>query len=365
MHWLVLGVGAGIACSALGCASGNAAEGIDVGPPRDTGVRDTGARDGGSSDAGPARDTGARDTGPARDVGTDTGGGRMCGTMTCTGFTHCVGTTCVAYPMCAGNGTCPTPGDVCTARRCVPGTDDVDGDGSPAAMDCDETDPTRSPLLPEICNSRDDNCNNMVDDGDPNALCASDPAHGTCMSGVCGCPPNLADVDLAVPGCECALSPTDGTGASCGAAIDMGNVFDEASAGTLTLTAMGNAVAEGREVWYHFRAVDTPDSVCDHFDVHVSFATNPSSTYEFLVLRGACDATPSCPDCTADTCVSFTDYRFAIDSPTGQCPCQTTPSTSVNLCSDDSGDYYVRVRRRMGAAPTCGQYTLQVTNGMM
>lgn len=358
MHCLVLGAAAGIACSALGCASGNAVEGTDAGPPRDTGTRDTGApRDTGASD------TGARDAGPPRDAGSDTGGGRMCGTMVCTGFTHCVGSTCVAYPMCPGNGMCPTPGDVCTARRCVPGTDDVDGDGSPAASDCDETDPTRSPLLPEVCNNRDDNCNNMVDDGDPSALCMNDPAHGTCTSGMCGCPAGRADVDLSVPGCECVLTPADG--AACGAAIDLGSVFDEATSGTQILTAMGNAVPDGREVWYHFHAVDTGDATCDHFDVHVSFMTNPSSTYEFLVLRGDCSATPSCPDCTADTCVSFTDYRFAIDGPTGQCPCQTTPSTSVNLCSDDSGEYYVRVRRRTGAAPTCDQYTLQITNGMM
>ncbi len=362
MHWLVLGASAGIAWSALGCASGNAVEGMDSGPPRDTGPRiDTGARD-----TGPMIDVGPRDAGPPRDTGPgDSGETRMCGTMTCTGFTHCVGTTCVAYPMCPGNGMCPTPGDVCVARRCVPGTVDIDGDGSPASADCDETDPTRSPLLPELCNSRDDNCNMQIDDGDPAALCMSDPVHGECMSGTCGCPPNRADVDLAVPGCECVVAPADNMGAACAGAIDLGNVFDEAGSGTPTLTAMGNAVPDGREIWYRFHAVDTADTMCDHFDVHVSFTTNPSTAYEFLVLRGACDAMPSCPDCTAATCVSFTDYRFAIDSPTGQCPCQTTPSSTVNLCSDDSGDYFVRVRRRAGTPATCEQYTLQITNGMM
>lgn len=355
--------------SSAGCASGGGGtDDAGHGGTPDTGQHDS-AVDAARGDTGPMPDTGPpRDTGPRDSGAPDTG--PNCGTMVCTGFTHCVSGTCAAYPMCRGDGTCPTPGDVCIASRCVPGTVDIDGDGSPAAMDCDETDPTRSPLQPEICNNRDDNCNTTIDDGDPAALCASDPAHGVCTAGVCGCPAGSADVDLSMPGCECTLHPLESEGMSCASPIDLGTVFDEAASGTQTISVMGNAldnVGGAREVWYHFHATDIGDTTCDHFNVHVAFATNPGNTYEFLVLRGSCGAMAECSDCTGSTCENFADFRFATDALSGmvgQCPCGTSPSTTQNLCSDDSNDFYVRVRRHAGLPATCAQYALSITNGM-
>ena len=267
--------------------------------------------------------------------------------------------------MCRGDGTCATAGDVCIALRCIPGTVDLDGDGSPAAMDCDEMDPTRSPIAPEICNLRDDNCNTTVDDGAPADLCTTNPAHGICMMGVCGCPAGSADIDLSVPGCECTTTPTGG--ATCAAPIDMGTVYDEASGGTRMLMATGNALPATREVWYRFHATDVADTTCDHYNVHVALTVNPGNVFEFLVLRGSCGAMTVCTDCTGASCTDFTDYRFAIDTNsgmTGQCPCTTTPSTTVNNCDDDSSDYFVRVRRHTGTTLACDDYTLVVTNGM-
>ncbi len=360
-----------LGAASAGCASGYTETPDSSGHAIDTGVHiDTGPR----PDAG---DTGPHpDTGPMPDGGTSTDAGgsldasRACGSMVCMGFTHCVSGTCMAYPMCRGDGTCPTAGDICIALRCVPGDVDIDGDGSPARLDCDETDPTRSPLRPEICNNRDDNCNMMIDDGDPATLCAMDPHHGICMAGACGCPAGTADLDLTVPGCECSVHP-GAMGLDCASPIDMGSVFDEAAGGAQMLTAMGNALdtmGATRDVWYHFHATDVADTACDHFNVHVAFTVNPANAYEFLVLRGTCGGAASCTDCTGAMCTSFTDYRFAVDAQAGmvgQCPCTAAASTTVNQCSDDSGEYYVRVRRHMGMAVACAQYTLAVTNGMM
>jgi hypothetical protein len=135
---------------------------------------------------------------------------------------------------------------------------------------------------------------------------------------------------------------------------------------------MGNALSAtgtGRDVWYHFHAVDVADSSCDHFDVHVSFTSNPGMAYDLMVVRGACTTAVMCPDCTSGACDSFTDYRFAVDMAgagmTGQCPCTTGNDNGVNQCSDDGGEYYVRVRRVASAPAACAEYTLQVTNGMM
>jgi hypothetical protein len=361
------------AMAVMGCASGftdnpdtGHGGGHDSGP-MDTGVRD--ADTGPRPDTGPMPDTGPpHDTGPViPDMGSRPDASTACGATFCSGLTHCVSGMCTAYPMCRGDGTCPTPGDVCVSLRCVPGTADIDGDGSPASADCDDNDPLRSPLLHEACNMRDDNCNMMVDDGDPATLCMSDPHHGICMMGVCGCPPGTADVDLTVPGCECTVRPPATDGTSCGMPISLGTVFDQpatSGGGAQMLTAMGNA---DREVWYRFHATDVPDTSCDAYNVHVALSANPGSTYEFEVLRGDCMAAVACPDCTGATCMNFTDYRFAVDvsmGMTGQCPCVTGPNDTVNTCSDDSADYFVRVRHHMGSPATCGQYTLTITNGM-
>ncbi len=41
---------------------------------------------------------------------------------------------------------------------------DADGDGAYAFEDCDDTDPTRSPMEPDTCNGVDDNCDGAVDE---------------------------------------------------------------------------------------------------------------------------------------------------------------------------------------------------------
>ncbi|MFH2008107.1 MAG: putative metal-binding motif-containing protein [bacterium] len=49
----------------------------------------------------------------------------------------------------------------------TPCTDDNDGDGYNAAVDCDDTNPLVSPGAVELCNGIDDNCNGLVDEGNP------------------------------------------------------------------------------------------------------------------------------------------------------------------------------------------------------
>jgi hypothetical protein len=78
--------------------------------------------------------------------------------------------------------------DVCTIDHCDESTHgcthdkrDADGDGDPdihcGGGDCDDTDPTVSSKLPEVCqNQRDDNCNTKIDE-DP----CSSPEHDTCL----------------------------------------------------------------------------------------------------------------------------------------------------------------------------------------
>jgi hypothetical protein len=353
---------------APGCASGTSGDDEDSGGARFDANRD--ARVGDANADAPSVDAN-RDAPPSDAPPVDAhgdGGGMICSGTLCTGFTHCVAGRCEDYPMCRGDGTCATAGDICIARRCVPGTVDIDGDGSPAAMDCDETNPMRSPLATETCNMVDDDCDMMIDDGDAAALCAGSASGGICIMGTCGCPPDSFDIDRAMPGCECTAAPVAAMGAMCGSAIDLGSVSD-AGAGA-TLTAMGNALPEGREVWYHFTAVDSPDTACDNFNVRVHFTVNPGMAYDFTVRQGTCVAPIVCA-AAGDSFQDFTmatNFRMDVGGTlAGECPC-TPPGgavvAGVSACSDNGGEYYVRVRRLPGAALSCSAYTLEVSNGI-
>ncbi len=332
-----------------GCASG---QGDDAG----TGPMDAAPTDSGNDDAGDV-DAAGIDAGP----GVDAGPG--CAGVICTEFQYCDLGMCRDYSACRGDGTCDRPTDVCRSRRCVPGDVDIDGDGAVAADDCDETDPERYPGRAEDCNSIDDDCDEMVDEGDPATLCESYPGGGICISGSCGCPPGTFDLDRAIAGCECVAMPPLDQGLDCASAIDLGN-FDDS--GTM-MPISGNVMPDDRETWYRFRAIDTPDTACDNYHVRVLFTANPSDTFEFTVFRGTCD-TIECADS------GFTDYEWATDlrqdvmgTLTGQCPCTApgaTGVTDVSICEDDSSDYFIRVRRRAGSMLACDSYTIEVSNGI-
>ena len=51
--------------------------------------------------------------------------------------------------------------------------DDLDGDGFGVADDCDDSDPTVNPGADELCNGRDDDCDHLTDEEDPELVDAS------------------------------------------------------------------------------------------------------------------------------------------------------------------------------------------------
>lgn len=289
----------------------------------------------------------------------------------CPALSRCDMGTCMPYPNCRPDDTCPNASDICRNRRCIPRTDDPDGDGSPASEDCDESNPARNPDAPEICNRMDEDCNGASDDGDPAEMCEMDPAGGVCLSGTCGCPPGVVDIDRTVAGCECTISPATGMGATCAGAIDLGALNDGAAGSSgASMTAVGNALPLGREVWYTVRANDSADTTCDNFHFRAQLTVNPDNAFEIAVTRGVCGDAISCDGATP----AVVDYSWATDfrgtrgtELAGECPCGVPgrmDGDNISNCSDNSATYLVRVRRVTGAAASCSQYTLEVSNGL-
>lgn len=313
-----------------------------------------------SGDAGLPLDAGAPDAGgpPAPDAG------GPCEGVVCGELERCVDGGCVPLEPCRGDGTCAVPTDVCHGRRCVPGDVDLDGDGAVASVDCDELDPARFPGNREDCNLVDDDCDDVVDDGDPATLCESNPGGGICLAGSCGCPPGTYDLDRAVAGCECVAMPALDRGNDCAGAIDVGTLDDSGA----SVMIGGNVMPDDRETWYRFRGADSADVACDNYHVRAYFTANPGDTFELTVFRGACGATAECADS------GFTDYSWATDFRavaggllSGQCPCTAVggpPAVDQSACADDSADYFVRVRRRAGSALSCDSYAIELSNGL-
>lgn len=324
---------------AVGCGSGG-------GTPDDAGT-DSDTQDVGTEDQG-TEDQGTEDMGPPP----------SCSGVVCAQpFFYCMNGACVEYPRCFTQATCPV-GSFCTGLHCVPGDVDVDGDTYPASTDCNEANAAVNPGAAEVCGLADDNCSGAADEGDPVALCDADPAGEICMTSIC-CPYTNLNLD-GDPGngCECPVTPTVNTGASCATAIGISPVSD-VGAGQST-TVMDNALPAGREVWYRFTATDSPDDSCDNFNVRVRFLQNPGNRYRFNVYRG-------CGTVLCDEGTGYTDTNWALDSnPStmrGQCPCAAN-NGSLNTCGNDTQDFMVRVRWVDTSAPDCDPFELEVSNGV-
>ena len=107
-------------------------------------VRPRGMEDGGRTDA--AADAGAR-----------------CGP--CLPLERCVADRCEPFAACSLEGACAASDEVCRSARCVPSSLDLDGDGTPAALDCDESAPDIHPGAAERCDGVDDDCDGTLDEG--------------------------------------------------------------------------------------------------------------------------------------------------------------------------------------------------------
>ncbi len=284
--------------------------------------------------------------------------------------------------------------------------------------DCDDSNGAVNPGGIEVCDLVDNDCNGKVDDGSADANCGA-IAGGTskCVDGQCAvgtCYKGEYDVDPTVAGCECkSLSNTGNLGLFCGNAIDLGVLPD----GSATIQKAGQILPGEGGDWYKFNATDAPDigtsdgGNCDQYDVRISFMLNPGDLFVFDVYRGSCGSgdqvcsaetkhdwstsfygpPPFGPKNKATSSSSGTTTPSPFPEKGGECNCvpastafkpciPTIPPFAnpkddpalvgcgpgglpgMNICTDNSSMYFVRVYTKPGAALTCDQYIIQFNN---
>ena len=166
-----------------------------------------------------------------------------------------------------------------------------------------------TPMM-EICNGMDDNCNGMVDEGNPNMLCASvgaqpPNANWACVNGVCQlgtCLPGWAAYPSgnAMTGCGCQVD-ADEPNQNCSTATAVGMVVD---VGGAPIVISGTLSSDTDVNVYAFSTLDTPENGTNSYHVSIAFV-QPSPNNEFVmdVIRsGICsDAPPAAPPTSPPT----------------------------------------------------------------
>jgi hypothetical protein len=285
--------------------------------------------------------------------------------------------------------------------------------------DCDDGTAAVNPSQPEICDNIDNDCDGKTDGKAADASCGVIAAgKSKCLDGgICGtggCDKGFYDINNdPTDGCECKdVSSVGNLGIFCGVPIDAGILGD----GGASIQKAGQILPGEGGDWYTFKASDSQDvgtsngGNCDQYDVHIAFVLNPGNGFVFDVFRGSCGAGDQA--CSAETVHDWSTAFYGPVSPfgpknkansnslgvyqksptpeiAGECNCVPAnakfkackPSGSdpyndpdltgcgpnglpgMNLCSDNSSVYFVRVYAKPGTPLTCEQYIIKFDNG--
>ena len=275
-----------------------------------------------------------------------------------------------------GDGFSSTTGEaacLCAATLAYPAT---------RTNDCDDGDASINPGGTEVCNGKDDNCNGQTDERQQVCICG-DAALSVCAS---------VDPPGACSATACACDQTPTVGQACTTPVELGVVsdYDEVS------RTVSGSLKPGDAVWLHFQALDLPELLggCDPFSVAVWFSSNPDSSYRVDFYRDSCGATAElCSDVTATGwTVNFhgqppsgpgtsngggtpggsgESAPSPVPEQAGECPCMPNGAglgygyalPGVNFCTDNTADFFVRVRRKAAIDGDCAPFTLEIRNG--
>lgn len=224
----------------------------------------------------------------------------------------------VCKPGCSGDDECAT-GQVCRKGICLSATGDLDTDGYPAAVDCDDLNGEIHPGAAEACNGLDDDCDTDIDDGVP-AGDLADLQQGVCQNAhkVCGGKAGYVEPDYAELFADYEANETscDGKDNDCDGAADNGLVPPP---GDKAFGVCAGAVksCDGANGWQE------PD-----------YTTYPDyESYE----SGGCDGIDSNCDGSPDENYDGDGDGFYVDD-NGQCEAFYAPLGKID-CDDDKAEF--------------------------
>lgn len=335
----------------------------------------------------------------------------ICG-LGCVAVVQCGSSKAGLGEFCDADADC-SPGLVCENNICVSGgsddctpacqefqtcfqgscvdigdPNDKDGDGSPTGVDCDDFNAQINPDAHEYCDGVDNNCNGLVDEGCP--ACADGDVQpcgtdiGECIAGVQTCnsggwgvcsgtapqPERCDNRDNDCDGLTDEGLEADQAPDTCALAQELGGLPDNVEGGS-RVTVIGNLWPPDDEDWYKVTANDDVnedlEDGCDSFHFAARFDSNPGALVLDIYTDGCAPEALECRD--ADSFNHFYDFNdMQGGQPVGQCGCQgVDPLESVeglNLCTDDTKTFYIRVHAGEGSVQTCENYELTFSNGV-
>ena len=228
------------------------------------------------------------------------------------------------------------------------------------------------PGATELCNGRDDDCDDVVDDGfdlltdEQNCgscgnACALSEANAVCTGGTCHvatCNAGWSNADgVSSNGCECSRNEAVANDSS-STAIYLGNLPDSGATATTQLRIMPWSAAEGFDVDW-FRA-DAADDFVGDFALGVTLSGLPANNYRVTVYRGAPPGDSAVYSC-GFLCLSTCRYPASVQATSNGAASVTLTLDQGSICSDDGGTFYVSVEQLSGT-PACTNLTLTLRN---
>ncbi len=207
---------------------------------------------------------------------------------------------------------------------------------------------------PEICNSQDDDCNNMVDDLDANDACPTQFPQAinvdvwSCGTGTCAimaCAPATTNYNGTVDdGCECA---TDSNATMCSASA----TTNVALGGSVSMTGVIDAA--GVSDWLTFQFEVPPIGAAYHPRIELTNNGNGAYMTDMMIN---CTSTTTCatagfPDDETGLAATVWEQNYNAYIPGPSCCTDNTPRASTVV---------VRVYRV--TPPACDTYTVTATN---
>ncbi|MBI3447685.1 MAG: hypothetical protein HY049_02005, partial [Acidobacteria bacterium] len=141
---------------------------------------------------------------------------------------------------------------------------DLDADGSPSDLDCNDHDPAASPLKSEVCDGSDNNCNGQVDENNPGGggACATG-VPGVCSTGTRACQSGAL---LCLQNLQASPEVCDGIDNNCDGSIDNGIAAVATTCGVGACSSSGSRTCQGGQLVNSCVAGTPAPETCDGID---------------------------------------------------------------------------------------------------